>query len=198
MLATTALLFLSAGAWAAVHAAPSLVFEPPVLLSAPLPAPGTDASNVYAMAAEVFVAWTPAGVVGSDGGTLWDRAASDDSKLCSEVSGVPVRHGGGGLLTYGDVQAVPSKYGHYVQFNASSAGLFQAAPGAGGGAAVNCTAINVTTVFQGLPQPVTCGVGAAYGCPFRLEGGDQLALPDGTLLLSAMVYWGGNGQYATR
>ena len=52
------------------------------------------------------------------------------------------------------------------------------------------TSIHLPTTFRGIPAPgVSCGSAKrAYGCPFRLSGRGYVRLPDGALVMSAIVW----------
>jgi len=77
---------------------------------------------------------------------------------------------------------------NYTSFTAGDASVLR--PSAG--ARVTCSPALRNISVSGLPRAIYCAGGkGAFGCPFRLNpGGDLVALPDGSLLLAAIVYWG--------
>ena len=122
----------------------------------------------------------------ADGGASW---AAVDGLTGSLGVGLPSADGQT-LHSLGDVTSVPSKTAGYTSFNSTWATIFSVALDLP--FAFSSDRRNVTVSFQGLPQPATCGTAkSVYGCPFRTSGRGAVRLADGTLVMTAIVYWGG-------
>jgi hypothetical protein len=179
-------------------ASPSAVavrFESPRLVAEGI---GSDASNGFVLRASplLLAMQTSAGLLSSvDGGATWAPAGG---AACTHASLdwplAPVA--GGGLRSFGELTRLdPTR--NYTAFSAGGATVV--APAAGGAGGLACAPAGLNLSVSGLPRAIYCAGGrAAFGCPFRLNpGGDVLRLPDGALLLSAIVYWGGAARAAT-
>ena len=94
------------------------------------------------------------------------------------------------LHDLGDVTSVADKDAEYFAFNSSHTtyySYFLDLP-----LSFAARRSNDSIVFRGLPQPATCGDAShAFGCPFRTGGRGSVRLPDGSLVMSIIVYWGG-------
>jgi len=188
---------------AVASAAPILSFDPPSLIA-------TDA-GVYAdgmvlvgpsaggSPAALVMDASPAYVASSDSGASWRPVSGSACTATGGLNGVPVRltAGAASVRNFGTVTHVANASASYSSFqslNATVYGVSGASPG------VACTtAVGANITFAGLPHPVTCQHEFG-GCPFRLQGGDVVALPaavGGGWLYSAIVYWGGNGGWST-
>jgi len=154
---------------------------------------GTDASRGFVIQSSplVLALQTAAGVLSSvDSGSHWDFASGD---CLWGFDGVPTPQKGG-VRNFGTTSTTKNKMANYTSFGSVNATSFVASP-----QGVVCSIKVANISFAELPHPVSCGMppGGAFGCPFRLEGGDTVVLADGSLLLSAIVYWGGSGVEAT-
>lgn len=117
----------------------------------------------------------------SDSGRSWTELPSFKGVKASEQ--VISANGGQQLHDFGTVTSVHDRNGSFTNFSSTMATYFSSSPFA---ASMHRTAVE----FRGLPQPATCGDARfAFGCPFRLAGG-SVRLNDGTLVISAIVYWG--------
>lgn len=92
---------------------------------------------------------------------------------------------------FGNVTSVVDKDRAYHAFSSSMSTAFS----------VNTTSPEVfhaetlhrSIIFQGIPAPgFSCGSSHHYfGCPFRTSGRGYVRLPEGTLVMSVIVWWGG-------
>jgi hypothetical protein len=121
-----------------------------------------------------------------DGGKTWQPQPELAMSL-PDIGAVVLSADGQTMHTLGSVANVPNRSANYTSINASTAYYFTFANGTFA-ASERATVIS----FGGLPQPLTCGDAShAFGCPFRTSGRGSVRLADGTLLMSIIVYWGG-------
>ena len=126
----------------------------------------------------------------TDGGKTWSKALSGQQQ---DIRGdAPGQHavvaaGPGVLHNMGNMTAVDDKDAGYTHFGSSFVQAYQVEGG------VFSTRSQPRHVeFRGLPDPVTCGNSKhLFGCPFRTDGIGHVGLPDGSLVMSVVVYWGG-------
>ena len=122
-------------------------------------------------------------VVSTVGGESW----TDSRVSCAQsLNGVPVSTQPGTLRNYGTVTVVKNETARYTAFYSNGATAYSLQPSG----AFSCAAEAVNISFVGLPLPSSCDKAGAFGCPFRLGGGGQVTLTDGSLLYSAIVFWG--------
>ncbi len=152
----------------------------------------TDASNAFLLRGSplLLAMQTSAGLLSSADGKVWMPA--NDASCQGAHFDWPLVPAPGGLRNFGELTHIdPTK--NYTSFSAGGASVLQPSGSAPSG--VSCVAAPLNISVSGLPRAISCDPKAprgAFGCPFRLNpGGDVLALPDGSLLLSALVYWGG-------
>jgi hypothetical protein len=97
------------------------------------------------------------------------------------VAGPGMLHNMGNATVVGDLDA------GYKSFSSSFVQEYEAKDGV-----FSTRVVPRHVKFQGLPDPVTCGnTKHLFGCPFRTSGIGHVALPDGSLVMSVIVYWGG-------
>lgn len=177
----------------AVSCAWNVTFEAPRLVASG--DVGTDASGgvVVQLAPPSIALQTSSGMLSSvDGGSSWAHATGDCGR---GFRGVPARLSPQSVQNYGTADTVEDKMLNYTHFMSANVTLFEAQT-----SGIACSAVHRNVSFTGIPRPVSCGgppPGGTFGCPFRLAGGDTVTLADGSLLLSAIVWWGGNGASAT-
>jgi hypothetical protein len=89
----------------------------------------------------------------------------------------------------GQVVKVADKDQNYLSFNSTISTVFTAI-----GGVFTATDVNRSVVFKGIPSPgFSCGSKKhKFGCPFRTGGRGYVRLPDGTLVMSIIVWWGGS------
>jgi hypothetical protein len=89
----------------------------------------------------------------------------------------------------GTCGSVPDKGKAYTEFSSTSSTVFSLSNATG----FSATTTNRSVVFRGIPSPgFSCGNARhAFGCPFRTGGRGYVKLPDGTLVMSIIVWWGG-------
>jgi len=187
------LLICAARCAVALAAVATVTFEPPFLVAEGV---GTDASNGFVLRTSplLLAIQTSAGLLSSVDGATWVPAGG---AACAHASFEwPLAPVAGGLRNFGYLAHLdPSR--NYTTFSTANATILQ--PSAGGAGGVACAPAPQRISVSGLPRAIYCGGGSArFGCPFRLNpGGDLVALPDGALLLSAIVFWGGGVGPAT-
>ena len=124
----------------------------------------------------------------TDGGRSWRAVVLPAVRGDSPGQHAVVSAGPGMLHNMGNVTAVDDRGADYTSFRSSFVQVFEAEDG--GGFSTRPQPRHVR--FQGLPNPVTCGNSEhLFGCPFRTDGIGHVRLPDGSLLMSAVVYWAG-------
>ena len=170
----------------------TIAFEPPVLVAEGI---SSDASNAFLLRAAplLLVLQTSGGLMSSADGMSWMRAGGT---ACGGASfDWPLTPVPGGMHNFGELTRVDPRR-NYTSFSAGNVTALQ--PSADGIGGITCAPVSQRLSVSNLPRAVYCSDGKAqFGCPFRLSGADLLALPDGSLLLSAIVYWGGEGPSAT-
>ena len=133
----------------------------------------------------------------TDGGRSWKAVTlgGQQDAIWGDAPGqhsvVPFRSAAAGmqqLHNMGNVSVVGDKDAGYTAFSSTFVQVFEY--GAGEAGAFSTRRVNKHVRFQGLPEPVTCGNPKhLFGCPFRTDGIGHVALPDGALLMSIVVYW---------
>lgn len=124
----------------------------------------------------------------ADGGKTWDpvlegeRVEGDAPGYHAVVLAAP-----GALHNMGNITNVADRDARYTSFHSDFVQVFQVQAGV-----FSTHSLTRNVSFQGLPYPVSCGSGAhLFGCPFRTDGIGHVKLPDGSLVMSIVVYWGG-------
>ena len=127
----------------------------------------------------------------ADGGKTWAKIF-DGRKVEGDVHDAVLSKDGRSMHNTGDASTVADKAASYYTFNSSSATYFSFTEDLPLAFAADVRPTPVA--FRGLPQPATCGDKrhlGEFGCPFRTGGRGSVRLPDGTLVMSIIIYWGG-------
>jgi hypothetical protein len=165
----------------------SLVFEPPSVA-------GTTGfpSDFQGLGKDQYV-------VGKNGADGW-RGSTDGGKTWMEVfKGRPSIQGDapgyhavvmaspGVLHNMGNVTYVADRDDGFKSFSSNFVQVYKVE-----GGVFTTQSLTKQVMFQGLPDPVTCGnLKHLFGCPFRTSGIGHVKLANGTLVMSIVVYWGG-------
>lgn len=136
-----------------------------------------------------------------DNGATWIPLTNPLCSALNGIVGVPVHTSTTAIRNYGKISTMTNGiYTNYTAFRVNNATVFSVPPSVSGntGTGIQCSTIDTDIQFLNLPHPVTCKLNFG-GCPFRLEGGDLLALPTTplTYLYSTIVYWAGIGPWNT-
>eukprot|EP00928_Gymnodinium_smaydae_P055478 TRINITY_DN39001_c0_g1_i1.p1 TRINITY_DN39001_c0_g1~~TRINITY_DN39001_c0_g1_i1.p1 ORF type:complete len:413 (+),score=45.40 TRINITY_DN39001_c0_g1_i1:40-1239(+) len=123
----------------------------------------------------------------SDGGKTWVKLWQGRSVVGS-TGAVVLSKDGLTMHDFGSVETVADKDANYTCFNSSDATYFFLDSRGTFQAEVRSTPVT----FRGLPTPASCGDKKhRFGCPFRLGGRGYVRLPDGILVMSVIIWWGG-------
>lgn len=115
-------------------------------------------------------------------------APSPGPRIAGDTTAIVLSEDGKTMHNLGYVTSVADKDAEYTSFNSTAAGYFFVGPDGSFQYEERVTPLT----FRGLPTPASCGdSGHSFGCPFRPSGRGYVRLPDGSLVMSIIIWWGG-------